>query len=373
MISNDQAWVSLTDEFATAALNGAWLPALERFAAATGSRAGELVGFGQEAAVPFNLMTNVDPQATVDFVASGGGDPALNPRASAGMRVPELTVVAEADFLDPHEHRRNSHYREWAWPYDLPYACLTPLLKRPDMLIGLAVGRSAREGHITSDQRHVFGTIAPHVRAAVRTQLLLEDQGAALLAGLFESVSLAVFVCDADARITALTAGAEALLREGTRLRSRSNHLCAAQEAETGALQVAVAAAALGLSRPGAPLMQTLVLHARRLPRAPLVVDVVPVARAEMYFLGTRPRALVIAGRNRRQPAQTALMLQHAFGLTVAEAEVALQLTAGCRADAIAAQRGVSVSTVRAQIKSVLAKCGVSSQVELVALIDRLQ
>ncbi len=373
MILDDQAWVSLADEFAAAALNGAWYPALERFAAATGSRAGELVGFGQEAAVPFNLMTNVDPQAVGDFVAAGGGDPMLNPRAGAGMRAAELQVLAEADFLDPHEHRRNRHYREWAWPYDLPYACLTPLLKRPDMLIGLAVGRSAREGHITSVQRRVFGTIAPHVRAAVRTQLLLEDQGAALLAGLFESVSLSVFVCDADARITALTTGAETLLREGTRLRSKSNRLCAAWAAETCTLQTAIAAAAYGLARPGAPLMQTLVLHPRGLPRAPLVVDVVPVARGEMLFFGARPRALVIAGRNRRQPDQTRLMLQHAFGLTAAEAEVALQLAAGNRADAIAAQRGVGVSTVRAQIKSVLAKCGVSGQVELVAAVDRLQ
>ncbi len=372
MTLDDQAWLSLADDFATAAFDGSWQSALERLAAATGSRSGELIGLGREAVVPFNILTNVDPQAIDDFITAGGGDPARNPRVRAGLSVPELKVLVEADIVGPEEHRHNPHYREWVWRYDLPYVCLTPLLRAPDLLIGLAVARSASQGHIGDPQRRLFATIAPHVRAAVRTQLLLADQGAALLAGALDAVSLTAFVCDADARIAALTPRAETLLREETQLRSQAGRLAAATVAETRLLQQAVSAAAYGLSRPGQPQLRTLLLRPRHQPSMPLVVDVIPLVRGEALF-GSRPRALVIAGRGRRERAQTAAILQHAFGLTAAEADVALQLSDGNRPDAIAARRGVGVGTVRAQIKSAFAKAGVSGQVELVALIGQLQ
>jgi DNA-binding CsgD family transcriptional regulator len=58
--------------------------------------------------------------------------------------------------------------------------------------------------------------------------------------------------------------------------------------------------------------------------------------------------------------------------MTTAETEIALQLAQGKPPEAIAKQRNVSVGTVRAQIKALLAKAGVSRQVELVARLNQL-
>jgi len=54
--------------------------------------------------------------------------------------------------------------------------------------------------------------------------------------------------------------------------------------------------------------------------------------------------------------------------LTPREREVLSALAKGQRAEAIASESGVSSATVRSQIRSVLAKLGVNSQLEAVAL-----
>lgn len=58
--------------------------------------------------------------------------------------------------------------------------------------------------------------------------------------------------------------------------------------------------------------------------------------------------------------------------LTPRERAVLDRLAGGTRAAGIAAEFVVSVSTVRTQIRSILAKLEVSSQLEAVALVRRL-
>jgi len=45
------------------------------------------------------------------------------------------------------------------------------------MLIGLTVNRSRKEGEATEEVRRIIAAVAPHVRAAVRTQMALDGQG----------------------------------------------------------------------------------------------------------------------------------------------------------------------------------------------------
>jgi DNA-binding CsgD family transcriptional regulator len=64
--------------------------------------------------------------------------------------------------------------------------------------------------------------------------------------------------------------------------------------------------------------------------------------------------------------------LQQLFGLTAAEAGVALALAAGHSAEEIAAERRVSVPTVRTQIRQILAKTGALHLRDLVRLLAGL-
>lgn len=59
------------------------------------------------------------------------------------------------------------------------------------------------------------------------------------------------------------------------------------------------------------------------------------------------------------------------FGLTAAEARVAVQLAGGYSLAEIAEANGVNISTLRAQLRSVYAKTGTNKQAELVSRIWR--
>ena len=64
-----------------------------------------------------------------------------------------------------------------------------------------------------------------------------------------------------------------------------------------------------------------------------------------------------------------ALVLRRLFGLTGAEATVATAVASGRKAEKIAQMRGVSLGTLRNQLKTIYAKTGTRHQAELVALL----
>ena len=366
MIRDDRHWAELTERFFTAAIDGtSWDAALAAVAAATGSRSGELIGIGSGGTLPFNVMTDVDPGMHEAFVACGGGDPAVNPRVAAGMRAPALQVLADYDFISPDDHRRNPHYQDFARAWDIPFICLTTLLRTDDLLVGLAVLRSERQGHIEPGQRATFAAIAPQVRGAVRAQMALEGRGAALLAGTFEALSMPAFVCDGRGRVGALTPAAEALVRTGA-IRLQGGVLEPSHRGDARRLRDAIDGAALPQPPPGAPLLRTVVLRAPAAAAPPLVLDVVRLP-AGPYAFSFQPRVLVVVRGGRPAAGTRAPVLQAAYGLTPAESEIALLLGDGLDSAAIAARRRSSVGTVRVQIKRVLAKLGVKRQIELAA------
>ena len=69
-------------------------------------------------------------------------------------------------------------------------------------------------------------------------------------------------------------------------------------------------------------------------------------------------------------PSKT-LELQIKLGLTRSEALIVLGLVQGDSLNQIAAARGVSISTVRNQVKSAMAKTATNRQAELAVLADR--
>jgi DNA-binding CsgD family transcriptional regulator len=276
--------------------------------------------------------------------------------------------MAECDFLAPHEHATNPHYNEFARPWDIPYICLTTLERQDDLLIGLAVLRSERQGHINGGQREVFASLAPHVRAAVRMQIALEGNGAALVRGALETMSIPAFVCGRTGAVQALTTSAEEILRGEHGLSLRNRFLHAFRDDEDKALNDAIARASRGLVQPAAPAITTIIVRGAD-DAAPLVLDVMSLPSVALEF-SSAPRVVVVARGSRGDGARRAAMLQGVYGFTSAETDIALQLARGQSTEAIAQQRKVAVGTVRTQIKSMLGKLGVSRQVELVARLN---
>ena len=102
-----------------------------------------------------------------------------------------------------------------------------------------------------------------------------------------------------------------------------------------------------------------------------LAIDTLPLApRAAEAFSGAR--AILVVSDLTETTALAAGALQAIFGLTPAEARVALALRRGLSLGEMARDFGVGSVTVRSHLKSIFAKTGTRRQAELVAVLARI-
>lgn len=193
--------------------------------------------------------------------------------------------------------------------------------------------RSAREEHITGEQREVFAALAPHVRTAVRAQLALEGQGAAVLTRAMDALSIPVFVCGRTGRtgrVGSLTQAAETLVSTGRGLQLKAGRLQACWPEETRALDDAIEAAIIWRAQPGPAVLRTVVVRGRDRNTAPLVLDVFPMP-SQPYQFTFAPRVLVVARSPRGSKERRRAVLQATYALTSAESHIAEYLAEGHR------------------------------------------
>lgn len=376
MTLDDDQWLKIVDTFHAAAIGEqSWHAALDLFAQATGSQYGELIGLGSRTTIPIHLITNADPSWLDDFEAMGGGNPAINPRVNAGIHAKPLQVLRECDFITPDEYKRNDHIQELRNRWDWSYICLSTLHKSDDLLIGLAVGRTAEQGHVSDRERDIFASLAPHVRSAVLTQIALEGQHTTLLTGMLETLSMAAFLCDENGLVRAMTPCAETLISGQNGLKMKLNKLYCHHEKESRLLSEVIRTAATGLNKPGVPLQRTLVLSSLYKQPA-LTLDVMPLPQRWQHNFSFIPKVLVLAKHAASQKnadlSRRASILQIAYRFTSAEIDIAHKLVNGLTLEEIAHHRKAAADTVRTQIKSMRHKLSAHNQAELINRLHQL-
>jgi DNA-binding CsgD family transcriptional regulator len=102
-----------------------------------------------------------------------------------------------------------------------------------------------------------------------------------------------------------------------------------------------------------------------------MVGHVVPVRRDARDILAMCAGVLMLTPLTRAE-APPVELIQSLFDLTPAEARVARRLTKGDNVEEIAADSGVSLTTVRTQVRGVLEKTGCHRQAEVVSLLGGL-
>lgn len=354
-----QDWADL---FLSAALEPeGWDAAIRAMARATGSRHGQLIGFGPETAA-FNWISDID----ASLVARGGAidlhRPDLNFRISADRIAGRPDIVHEAHYDLARRRLANDDYLDLCAEFDIFDGCQTRLLTEPGMMIGLALLRSREDGRTTQEQRALFAEIAGHARAAVRLQKSVEEQGFTLLTGTFESMSRACWLIDAAGRVGGMSARAETLLSEG-RIRVNDRQLCTDRADETRAIARAVRDVLASPSRAADPVVLpdeeggiALLLEAHPLPARP-------------WSLPFAPRALVVARMGEANDRHVGILMR-TFALTRSEADIAVRLASGQARAEISLARGVSAETLKAQIRSIYEKTGCNRESQLVRLVS---
>jgi DNA-binding CsgD family transcriptional regulator len=357
---------SLQGGFAQAGLQrDLWLPALQSLAKATGSSRAELVGYSPQAPV-FNWITDVDLEVVTDFMNLDGANPRVNYRIAASQKAAIEEIVHEAHYAEAIPLLESQAYVDFCERWGMTHGCQTTLVVDRDLLIGMSILRSRAEGETTPAHHELIAALAPHVRAAVRTQGALEGQGDQLVAGAFEAMGAAAFVLDGFGHVRRITPAAEVVAAAGDRLRLAAGRLRGASPREDDALRRHIARAAN--PPPGLPGDGVVALRGEGGGAQPLLLDILPLPR-EPWTFGFDPRVLVVVRKPARDGARLIELLMETYALTAAEADIAEQLSRGLSREDVARTRGVSLGTVRIQIKAIFRKMEVSREGELVARV----
>lgn len=338
-----------------------WLDSLDRMASETGASHGQLIGIGGARDLPFNLITNSDGWPTQELVDLGGYRPEVNYRIAANneklSRGYYDPIISERDYDQAIAGLRSQLYVDFCAQVDIPHGCQTNLVLDGVGLIGLATLRKEREGRSTPDQLKTFAEAAGAARRAVRLQERLEGQQAKLLAGAFDALAMTALVIDARGQLLAHSEAAEALLTQG------DVHLRDGVPDARGtpySLSRAIAA----LVADDGPAHVQLRLDVKE-GRSAVFLEGFRLPMRSWSF-GRLPHAILVAKQTRRDRAGVMAFLTAIYGLTSAEADIAMRLYEGrSRAD-IASERSVTAETLRGQIKSLYAKTGVDGEAALV-------
>lgn len=337
-----------------------WESAIRTMARATGSRHGQLIGFGPGAAA-FNWISDIDDSIIAKTSAIDQTRPDLNFRVAADKLAGNPAIVHEAQYDVARQGLRSEDYLDLCSDFDIFDGCQTRLLAGQGGMIGLALLRDSNDGRSTQAQRDLFGQIAGHARNAVRLQRAIEHQGFALLSGTFEAMDRACWLLDGSGRVGGMTPRAEELLST-SRLRVRDGWLTSERAAENRAIMRAVR---MVIDPPG--LAADPVALADADGGVGIMLEIYPLP-AKPWALPFAPRAIAVAKVGAPSERHVQLLMR-TFGLTPAEADIAIRLAAGQTRPDIARGRSVSTETLKVQLRSIYDKTGCSRESQLVRIV----
>ena len=339
-----------------------WGTALELLAEATGSMRAQLVGFGGSHALPFNWITNISDGHMRLFEQLDGYAPSVNFRVAAD-RAARREIVFERDYDAVIPDLQHDGYRDFCEQAEMPFGCQAMLVEGEGGAVGMALLRSQRDGRTDERIRDMFRHASIAARVAVRMQVALEQQGNLLISNSLEAMSAACLLFDGCGRLRTATETAEARLAQCNHLRLIDGRLVA----DDPILNVQLDRAFAGLTRPGGRDHVRLPLQAASAARSAMALDLFRIRRREWSF-GFEPSVIgVFRTAGRATPDHAALA--SAFGFTAAESAIAASLAEGRSRQEIARDRGVTVETLRGQLKTLYAKTGCGREAELVALL----
>jgi DNA-binding CsgD family transcriptional regulator len=299
----------------------------------------------------------------------------LSPEAAGwiepSMRaVPPGAVVIQSRLVSDRDFERSDFYNDFVRPaggfHGMAVGHATPTLSSV-----FVVCRRRQAGDFETKDAAVLQTLSPHLAMAlqVRQRLGGADLAAAGAFAAIDQLGAAFMIVDAQAAVVFANAAAMRFFRDERGLYLDGDGLCSTDAAASRKLRRLIAGcASAGALNGGAAGIVELPYRERRALR----IAVTPF-RPERIGLDTgwsaKPLALLVVTDPAQERDACKAQLRRRFGLTPAEADVAMEIARGDGRKAAAARLGVADSTARMHLTRIFEKTGVRRQAELVRVV----
>jgi len=349
---------------------GSWTQVIERFADLMGAAQAWMPNLNLRDGSGDGILARIDPRkqdAYFDYYAT------VNPFFAAET-VPAndpwpLTITTDEDTFLKEEFVRTEYYNDFLRPQGIHAAAIVRLTRHDGVETTLNLGRPEHRGQFEAEDLRIGALLQPHVvrSLTVSRSLAAQCQFTGSLAEVLDRAAHGLFLVDAAGQLRHANREAERLLAQRDGLRVTGGRLSAG--GDLGQRLEALIHRAAGRDahgRSGGSMMMTTPLGGRS-----LSLTVAPLS-GERALSPFGPWVLVCVtdlSANVKLPEQA---LRELFGLTAAEARVALALFEGASPREAAESLGVSVITVRNQLASVFEKTETHRQADLVRLMMRV-
>jgi DNA-binding CsgD family transcriptional regulator len=259
---------------------------------------------------------------------------------------------------------RHPYWQEFLAPYGLRWFAGVKFASGDDQW-SLSIRRTVEQGPFSPSERQELAALSVHLSGAAALARALGFARAEAALASFEVSGSAVVLLDRRAEVLRINGAAQRLL--GADLQIARKRLVSRGREATAALDRTLHA--LLWAQTASALMPPVVLP--RDGKRPLLAYAMRLSGVSADALAACQALVVLVDLDARpHPPESAL--RASFGLTAAEARLAVRLASGEPLDRIADELGVAYETSRNHVKAIFSKMDVHRQTELVAVLARL-
>lgn len=310
-------------------------------------------------ALAFGAVTGIDPAAGSGHATARGQElwEPIDRKIPFGRAVLQDEVIAEALF------EVSDFYNELVRPLGGFYG-LNVKQSTTDTSFHLALCRQRRAGAYDEGDAARLNVLLPHLTTAFelhsRFQTHIQQRsGLTVLLGAMQAGAL---LCDGAGTVLLINARAQTLLEENRGILIADGKIALSNPDRTRKLRNAIEAVGQG-----SIASFRLAIKWSALPQ--LIVKVLPAASLPGQDSQVRAQVAIFFEESGSTGIDDDRVLMDMFNLTKREAQIASLIAKGRSPDEIGKQLGISVNTVRWNLRSIYGKTGTASQLSLAVLI----
>jgi DNA-binding CsgD family transcriptional regulator len=284
--------------------------------------------------------------------------------ATVMKMLPEGTALGAIDYKIA-KTKYPDFYQNLLLPNDVGFISALNICNNEEYFVGLGIHRRMNESQLNDDELEVLKLLYPHFKRVFNFSDILEklQEKEKTLSSALEKIPLGLITVDSELKVHFANDVAKLIASQKLGVAIQNDQLHIENHSDRNKIKSAVTKILAGDTN------ASVVRVTNKYEKEPLSITITDAQRTntDLFLTTTLSNiALIYLSHSELCSYISPKTLQEVYKLTHSEAQLALSLTHGLTLQSYADFKGVSIQTVRSQLKVVFNKTQVKSQTELV-------